>query len=124
RMAGFMLVAIMSFEEIALRPAVGRLRSVAAGSAVAVLGGLALTKLVTLASIIAVMFVPESVGFLIFLPLGLLWILGLYVEQIFVTGLYLYTAMPDSRLVAILLEDFVGDELPGRSPGWTEQPVT
>ena len=124
RMAGFMLVAIMTFEEIGLRPATGRLRTIASGNPVTILGGLALTKLVAGISILVAMFIPESVGLLIFVPLGLLWILGMYVEQLFVTGLYLYTTMPDSRLVEILLDDFVGNELPKRLPGWSEQPVT
>jgi hypothetical protein len=121
RMAGFMLVAIMTFEDVGLRPATGRLRAIASDSPVTILGGLALTKFVSLLSVLAVMFAPESLGLLIFIPLAALWILGMYLEQIFVTGLYLYSAAPESRLVAILLEDFVGKELPQLPPAAGEQ---
>ena len=123
RMAGFMLVAIMTFEDVGLRPAASRLRAIVSNNPITIVGGLALTKLIGLITVLAVMFVPESAGFLIIIPLGLLWILGMYVEQLFVTGLYLYTAMPESRLVEILLGDFVGNELPEKLPDWSEQPA-
>ena len=40
------------------------------------------------------------------------WLLAIYLEQMFVTGLYLYSYAPESPLVDILLGDFVGRELP------------
>lgn len=123
RMAGFMLVAIMTFEDVTLRPAFARLRTVVAGSPISVLGGLVLTKFVGMLSVLAFMFVPESAGLFVLIPLGLLWILGMYLEQIFVTGLYLYVTRPESRLVAILLEDFVGKELPLPVPDRREEPA-
>jgi hypothetical protein len=112
RMAGFMLVAIMTFEDIGLRPAVARLRAVVSSSPIAILGGLVLTKFVGTLSVLAVILIPESAGIFILIPLGIVWVLGMYIEQIFVTGLYLYATRPDSRLVSILLADFAGRELP------------
>jgi hypothetical protein len=40
------------------------------------------------------------------------WILSMFLEQLFVTGLYLYGHEPDSPVVEILLRDVVGRELP------------
>lgn len=36
----------------------------------------------------------------------------MYLEQLFVTGLYLYSSLPQSRVVAILLQKHLGRELP------------
>ncbi len=49
------------------------------------------------------------------------WLLAIYLEQMFVTGLYLYSAAPESPLVDILLGDFVGSELP--QPELAELPL-
>lgn len=122
RMAGFMLVAIMTFENIGLRPALSRLRAVTTDNPITILGGLALTKFVGFISFLAIMFLPESLGLFTTIILALLWMLGMYLEQLFVTGLYLYTTAPDSRLVEILLKDFVGAELP-ELPRLSEQPL-
>ena len=123
RMAGFMLVAIMTFEDIGLRPATGRLRQVVSGNPITILGGLALTKAVALLSVLAVMVLPESLGRFLLIPLAVLWILGMYLEQIFVTGLYLYATRPDSRIVEILLQDFLSRELPQLPRALAEQPA-
>lgn len=123
RMAGFMLVAIMTFEGVGLRPAVDRLRTVASGNAVVILGGLALTKLLSLVALLVVMFLPEWTIYFILIPVGMVWFLGMYIEQIFVTTLYLYACRPQSRLVEIVLKDFVGNELPEFPPKPTEQPA-
>jgi hypothetical protein len=123
RMAGFMLVAIMTFEDVGLRPAFARLRSVVAGSPITILGGLVLTKFVGALSVAAAIFLPESLGLFLLFPLGALWLVGMYVEQIFVTGLYLYSVRPESRIVSILLEDFVGNELPQVTPQLVQEPV-
>jgi hypothetical protein len=40
------------------------------------------------------------------------WLLSIYLEQLFVTGLYLYSTVPDSPVVRILLQDLLGRELP------------
>jgi hypothetical protein len=50
------------------------------------------------------------------------WLLCIYLEQLFVTGLYLYCALPDSPIVKILLQDIIGHELP--DPGLAETAAT
>jgi hypothetical protein len=123
RMAGFMLVAIMTFEDVGLRPATGRLRAIVSDSPVTALGGLALTKMVSLIAALVIMLVPEATGLFVLIPLAVCWIMAIYLEQIFVTSLYLYTTIPDGRLMGIVLEDFIGAELPALPPVLQEQPL-
>lgn len=120
RMAGFMLVAIMTFEDSGMREALTLLRAVTRDNPITILGGLVLTKFMGLLSLLIVMFSPGILGILVFFPLGILWILSMYLEQLFVTGLYLYSTRPTSRLVSILLQDFVGRELPDLRPGLSQ----
>lgn len=51
-------------------------------------------------------------GVIIFTVMLFGWLLSMYLEQLFVAGLYLYAAAPRSRVVAIMLDDVIGDELP------------
>lgn len=121
RMAGFMIVAIMTFEDVGLVPAFRRLRAVLKAQTNSALGGLVLTKVVT--SVIALvlygitwLLAESNLGGLALaalLPLAAMgWLLAMYLEQLFVTGLYRYSAAPDSALVKILLGDVLGCELP------------
>ena len=121
RMAGFMMVAIMVFEDVGLSPAFSRMRVTLKDNPITALGGLVLTKMASFLIFGAIMVVGEFIGgagfgFLtetfMFLLLGLGWILAIYLEQIFVTGLYLYCVAPESSLVDIILRDQVGRELP------------
>lgn len=121
RMAGFMLVAIMVFEDIGLSPAFSRMRVTLKDNPIVALGGLVLTKMASFLIFGTIMVVGEfiggaGIGFLtetfMFLLLGLGWILAIYLEQIFVTGLYLYSVAPRSPLVDIILRDQIGRELP------------
>jgi hypothetical protein len=121
RMAGFMMVAIMVFEDIGMRPAFGRLRSVVKNEGVTALGGLVLTKLAA-TIIFGVLYVfgqvlPDTgwvaLAGLLMLPLMTCgWVLAMYLEQLFATGLYLYASAPDSPLVQIMMGRFLGNELP------------
>lgn len=121
RMAGFMMVAIMVFEDVGLGPAFGRLRSVVRNEGVTALGGLVLTKLAA-TIIFGLLYVlgqilPDTewagLAVLIMLPLMTCgWILVMYLEQMFATGLYLYATAPDSPLVQIMMGNFLGKELP------------
>ena len=121
RMAGFMLVAIMVFEDVGLSPAFRRMRITLKDSPIVALGGLVLTKMASFLIFGVVMLLGELFGdmafgllteALMFLLVGLGWILAIYLEQIFVTGLYLYNTAPDSPLVDIILRDQIGRELP------------
>ena len=112
RMAGFMLIAIMTFEDVGLGTAMERLREVARHHAVTFLGGLFLIKMVALVSGFVLVVIPNSMGLIMFIALGALWILAMYLEQIFVTSLYLYATREESLLVKIILRDFFGGELP------------
>jgi hypothetical protein len=123
RMAGFMLITIMTFEDLGLGRATGRLKALIAESPITSLAGLTLTKLAS-AAIFALLFglttllagIDSNVAGLAFiglLGLSILgWVLAIYLEQLFVTGLYLYAAVPESPLVGILLGSVVGDQLP------------
>jgi hypothetical protein len=121
RMAGFMLVAIMVFEDVGLSPAFKQMRITLKDNPIVALGGLVLTKMASFLIFGALMVVGEfmgdaSFGFLtealMFVLVGLGWMLAIYLEQIFVTGLYLYSTAPDSPLVGIILRDQIGQELP------------
>jgi hypothetical protein len=121
RMAGFMLVAIMVFEDIGLSPAFSRMRVTLKDNPIVALGGLVLTKIASLLIFGVLIFVGDFLGdsgfglltgALMFLLLGLGWMLAIYLEQIFVTGLYLYSVAPESPLVGIILRDQIGQELP------------
>jgi hypothetical protein len=121
RMAAFMMVGIMTFEDVGLRPAFRRLREVVKGRAVVACGGLMLTKLATSLLVLLLIglswalkrYAPDTLSLWLFLPvLALCWLLCIYLEQLFVTGLYLYTTAPESPVVRILLQDVIGHELP------------
>lgn len=121
RLSGFMLIAIMTFEQIGLAPAFQRLRETVKAEPVVAIGGLALTKTVSALIGFALFILSEfadkvnlsgAASPIFIIVTGLGWILAIYLEQLFVTGLYLYYAKPDSRIVAILLRDFIGKELP------------
>jgi hypothetical protein len=131
RMMGFMMVAIMTFEDVGLGPAFERLKAVVKDQAIVAAGGLVLTNLAT--GFIAVIlytvsqlldgFAPGTASFLLLVPvLALGWLLAMYLEQLFVTGLYLYSTVPDSPIVTILLQDVIGHELP--EPGLAGEAVT
>lgn len=120
RMMAFVMVAIMTFEHVGLRAAFRRVREIAEDHALAALGGLVLTSLVTgvmVLLLIGLSQILESVSAatatLIYVPsLAVAWILSMFLEQLFVTGLYLYSHQPDSPVVEILLRDVLGNELP------------
>lgn len=121
RMAAFMMVAIMTFEDVGLGRAFDRLRQVVEDQAVASLGGLILTGLASAlvglilyaASWLLGGLAPGRLSFLLMVPmLAAGWLLSIYLEQLFVTGLYLYSTVPDSPVVRILLQDLLGRELP------------
>jgi hypothetical protein len=130
RMAAFMMVAIMVFEDVGLRPAFGRLREIVRDHAIAALGGLALTGIATALIGLVVYGISKFLGgtelagmaTVVMLPvLAIGWLLAIYLEQMFVTGLYLYSTSPESPLVDILLGDFVGSDLP--QPEMAELPL-
>lgn len=131
RMMGFMMVPIMLFEETGLSVSYKRLRGILTDSPITALGGLALTKVATTLVFLAIAGfnqVAESLGFLGFLAVlaisGIGWTLSLYLEQIFVTGLYLYSALPESPVVEMLLAKHIGNELPRiPAPGVANQPT-
>ena len=123
RMMGFMLIPIMVFEGVGLLDAYRRLKATLRNSPISALSGLALTKMAS--ALIFLVFVgfgmvADSLGetagaafFLLGLPLlGMGWMLAMYLEQLFATGLYLYTTLPESAVVKILLEKHIGRELP------------
>lgn len=121
RMSGFMLIAIMTFEDVSLGSAFTELKCLLRDNPIVALGGLALTKMVSL--IIGLIFyvLPSDLaqtlsGFMAWLAFlsisGIGWVLTIYLEQLFVTGLYLYSAQPESPLVRIILGDFIDHELP------------
>lgn len=121
RLLAIMMVPIIVFEEISLPAAFRRLRGVLAESPIKALSGLALTKMASGAIAIVLYLVfrflamaeASAVMILIGLPLMAAgWFLAIYLEQLFVTGLYLYSAHPSSPLVTILLERQLGRELP------------
>lgn len=119
RMMGFMLIPIMIFDKSGLRDAFRRLKDVLTDSPVTALGGLALTKAATILIFLAMQGISMlgidlgPTGFLLMLVIaGAGWVFAIYLEQIFVTGLFLYTAFPESIVVGILLEQHIGRELP------------
>lgn len=119
RMMGFILIPIMLFEDIGLADSFSRLKSILKENPITALGGLALTKTVTALIFFIVMAINRSadlfspIGLVIMLALvGVAWIFSMYLEQIFVTGLYLYTTYPQSKIVGILLGKHIGRELP------------
>lgn len=119
RMMGFILIPIMLFEDIGLADSFSRLKSILKENPITALGGLALTKTVTALIFFIVMAINRSAdlfspfGLVIMLALvGVAWIFSMYLEQIFVTGLYLYTTYPQSKIVGILLGKHIGRELP------------
>jgi hypothetical protein len=126
RLMAFMMIPIMVFENVGLRAAFRRLKATLQDSPISALAGLALTKLVT--GIIALLVwgtltliqsaEAQALTVVIGLPaVAAGWFLSIYLEQLFVTGLYLYTALPSSPLVPLLLERQLGRELP-----WTPAP--
>ena len=131
RMMGFMMVPIMLFEATGLSASFTKLRMTLKDSPITALGGLALTKVATtliFLAIAGVNQVSESLGILGYLAVlaisGIGWTLSMYLEQIFVTGLYLYSALPESPVVEILLERHIGRELPRiPAPGVANQPA-
>jgi len=123
RMMGFMLIPIMVFEEVGLRSAYGRLKTTLKTSPISALSGLALTKmasviifLLTAGVLSAVDSLDKTTAGLVLLlgfPIaGVGWMFAMYLEQLFATGLYLYSAAPQSAVVQILLEKHIGRELP------------
>jgi hypothetical protein len=133
RMAGFMMVAIMTFEDTGVSPALGRMRSIVKDNPIVAVGGLTLTKMSALVIFAVVFFLSEIIGdagsgFIPFAVVSIAlasgWMLAMFLEQIFVTGLYLYTTAPSSSLVGIILQDQIGRELPELPPpDWSEQPA-
>jgi hypothetical protein len=130
RMAAFMMVVIMVFEDVGLRVSFGRLREIVRDNAIAALGGLALTSMATALIGLILYGISQFLGetamagtaTLVMLPaMAIGWLLAIYLEQMFVAGLYLYSTSPESPLVDILLGDFVGRELP--QPELAELPV-
>jgi hypothetical protein len=121
RMAAFMVVAIMTFEDAGLRMAFRRLREIVKDQSLASIGGLLLTSwasaliglILFAAHGLLDSFAPGNLSFLLLVPaLAIGWLLSIYLEQLFVAGLYLYSAVPDSPVVKILLQDIIGHELP------------
>ena len=119
RMMAFMLIPIMIFEDVGLGKGYQRLKSTLKGSPISALSGLALTKMASslIFLIVVVTFeVVESVSILGFMigvaVLGMGWMLSMYLEQLFATGLYLYATVPESPLVKILLQKHIGRDLP------------
>jgi hypothetical protein len=121
RMAAFMMIAIMAFEKVGVQPAYERLKNVAKREGVTACGGLVLTGLV---SALIVLLLVGAEWAVVNLGMGAVspvlwvvilapvWLLSMYLEQLFVTGLYLYCTVPDSPVVAALLRDVLGRELP------------
>ncbi len=112
RMAGFMMVTIMAFEDVGLSLAFKRLRATVADRSVAALGGLFLTKMVTaiiFGFIYVVIYMADYIQFgpltapIILVVASLGWLLSMYIEQLFSAGLYIYSVAPDSPLITILL---------------------
>jgi hypothetical protein len=131
RMLGFMMIPIMMFEEVGLGEGFKRLRSTLRDSSISALSGLALTKVATTLVSLVIWGVFQVIGLTGFwvgivalAAAGLGWMLSIYLEQLFATGLYLYVAFPESPIVGILLEKHIGRELPPLPvPGAAEQPL-
>jgi hypothetical protein len=135
RMMGFMLVPIMLFEDVGLLRGFHHLRKILTENPISALGGLALTKATALLTgIIYLAFryilvdVLSAQAFVLSLVIGILllgigWTLTMYLEQIFVTGLYLYCTYPDSPVVDLVLGKHIGTDLPRIVPPPTVKPV-
>lgn len=133
RMAGFMMVAIMTFEEISFSASFARLREIVRESPISAVGGLVLTKMVGFLIFAAFFILSGTIGTsdqsllafgLTMLAMALAWVLAMFLEQIFVTGLYLYHTFPDSPLVELILAGQLGRELPEPTyPELSEQPA-
>jgi hypothetical protein len=128
-MAAFMMVAVMALEDTGLRVAYRRLHEVVRNNAFVALGGLTLTSLATAFIAVVVFGMSQLSGesglapwtTLVMYPvMACGWLLSMFLEQMFVTGLFVYTTSPNSPLVAIMMEDFVGRELP--LPQLAEEP--
>lgn len=125
RMFVFMMVTIMTFEDVGLRPAFHRLKMVVKGNVVTAIGGFTLTGLVTgliLMGELGVYYLwgylfgtrPALLLFVLVMAVG--WLFSMYLEQMFLTGLYLYYKVPESPVVTFLLGEMIGKELPTRKP--------
>lgn len=121
RMSAFMMVAVMVFEDTGVRTAYGRLKEIARNNAIVALGGLTLTSTTTslivmflyaLGSILGGTTLGAQATALLFPIMAVGWLLSMYLEQMFITSLYVYETAPRSPLVDILLGDFTGKELP------------
>jgi hypothetical protein len=118
RMMGFMLIPIMLFEDVGLSKGFSRMKSILKESPIKALTGLVLTSLVFSATtLVAVAFyyifdlaILGNVMILILYGMG--WCLGMYLEQLFVAGLYLYSTQTKSKVVSVLLEKHIGLTLP------------
>lgn len=128
RMLGFMLIPIILNEEVGLSKGYARLKFVLRSSnPITLFTGLKLTKT-------AIMFIviPLLIQFwemisielstfnyvMMWIVIVFGWTLAMYLEQLFVMGLYLYTIQPDSRVVDILLGEHLGRELPIVPPSY------
>jgi hypothetical protein len=123
RMMGFMLIPIMVFEGVGLQDAYRRLKKTLRDSPISALTGLALTKMAwafIFLVVVALAKFGESLGeittgaivLLGFPLLGIGWMFAMYLEQLFASGLYLYTTLPQSTVVNVLLRERIGRELP------------
>lgn len=119
RMMAFMLIPIMIFEEVGLGQGYQRLKSTLKNSPISALSGLALTKMASsliFLIVVGIFQVVDSVSVVGFMVgsavLGMGWMLAMYLEQLFATGLYLYSTFPESPVVELLLRKHIGRELP------------
>jgi hypothetical protein len=118
RMAAFMLIPIMVFEEVGLTQGLRLMKSTLQDQAIAAVSGLVLTKVVTAVIALIVATVPQIVEpsqaatIAAVAMLGTGWMLAMYLEQMYVAGLYLYTVLPESAVVSILLGSQAGSKLP------------
>ena len=121
RMMGFMLIPIMLSEEVGLSQGFSRMKSILKESPIQAFTGLALTRIVFVATallLVPLIYLQIHLGLeisgtvMIFILYGMAWCLGMYLEQIFVTGLYLYATQPQSEVVSLLLEKQIGLTLP------------
>lgn len=132
RLMGFMMIPIMIFEDVGLRQGFKRLKATLTENPITALSGLALTKLSSALIglvIVGIGQLVESINFVGFLVIiavmAVGWVFSMYLEQIFVTGLYLYSAFPESKVIGILLEKHIGRELPRLpTPKIAGQPLT
>ena len=118
RMMGFMLIPIMLFEDVGLSKGFSRMKSVLKESPIKALTGLALTGLVFSATTlvaVAIYYIYDVAilsNVMILILYGMGWCLGMYLEQLFVAGLYLYSTQTQSEVVSVLLEKHIGLTLP------------